>query len=723
MTQSSPPPGPDQLGRPQHGLAHGGHAEGARGRFGLSKSAHAKSGEAKPGLAKQGLNWAWLRAQAARSAIEQVSRQRTKLTLAVAFGGAALAAVLSIFAFWQWAVQGLPRVPDAASLWALNRQPAIEFVDQSGQTLAVRGPNYGRLTPLDAMPDHLKDAFIAIEDRRFFDHRGVDRQGIMRAMWVNLQAGRIVQGGSTITQQLAKNLFLTPDQTARRKLQEMILAGRIENRLTKDEILELYLNRVDLGEQSFGVDAAARRYFSKPATEITLAEAALLAGLPKAPYENAPTRNLPGSKQRQRLVLNAMIEAGFIDQAAADAAFAAPLNIAGEGPPEGELGYFFDLAAEQARRQLGDPKGETQPDLIVQLTVDLALQDTAVSVLRRSLGSLGREEEDPLQGAIVVMDKTGAVRAMVGGARYRTSKFNRAAQALRQPGSAFKTFVYAAAFELGLDPDAIRYDEPKSFRGWKPKNYDEGYGGAMSLRSAFANSINTIAAEVASEVGATRVADFARRLGITTLPDNRNIGLSISLGSFEVTLLDMTQAFAVFMNEGQRTPAHWITRIENSRGDVLWAHPQRPPPQIYEQDLAHRMNEMMGRVVQDGTAVRARLPGRDVAGKTGTSQDWRDAWFVGYTADFTAGVWIGYDSSREMPRITGGGTPAEVWHDVMIAAHEGLPGKKLPGMTASRETRRSRELSGFFQTLAEAFGKPKQTAQNTGGVNPVDVTR
>lgn len=708
MTQISPPPGPDQPGPDDTGLGY--KAQGRQGR-------------ASFGLAQQGLDWARLRARAAQSAVERVGKQRTRLTLAMAFGGAALMAVLSIFAFWQWAVQGLPRVPDAESLWALNRAPAIEFVDQTGRTLAIRGPNYGRQTSLSAMPDHLKNAFLAIEDRRFYEHRGVDRQGIMRAMWVNVQAGRIVQGGSTITQQLAKNLFLTPDQTARRKLQEMILAGRIENRLTKDEILELYLNRVDLGEQSFGVDAAARRYFSKPATDVTLAEAALLAGLPKAPYENAPTRNLPGAKQRQRLVLNAMVEAGFIDQAAADAAFAEPLSIAGEGPPEGELGYFFDLAAEQARRQLGDPKGESHPDLILQLTVDLAMQDSAVSTLRRSLGPLGRQEEDPLQGAIVVMDKSGAVRAMVGGTSYRASKFNRAAQALRQPGSAFKTFVYAAAFERGLDPEAIRYDEPKSFNGWKPRNYDEGYRGAMSLRSAFAHSINTIAAEVADEVGAARIADFARRLGITTLPANASIGLSISLGSFEVTLLDMTQSFAVFMNEGQRTPAHWITRIENSRGDVLWAHPQRPPPQIVDKSVAHRMNEMMGRVVRDGTAVRAQLPNRDVAGKTGTSQDWRDAWFVGYTADYTAGVWVGYDSSREMPRITGGGAPAEIWHDLMLAAHKDLPGKKLPGMTMSRETRRSRELSGFFQVLAEAFGKPKRSAQNANAVNPVDITR
>jgi penicillin-binding protein 1A len=675
------------------------------------------------GASARGPDWARLRARAAEQAVERVARQRTRLTLAMVFGGAALVAVLAIFAFWQWAVQGLPRVPDAASLWALNRQPAVEFVDQSGKTLAVRGPNYGRMTPLSGMPRHLIEAFLAIEDRRFYEHKGVDRQGIFRAMVVNLQAGRIVQGGSTITQQLAKNLFLTADQTARRKLQEMILAGRIENRLTKDEILELYLNRVDLGEQSFGIDAAARRYFGKTAAELTLAESAMLAGLPKAPYENAPTRNLPGAKRRQELVLLAMVEAGFVDAATAQAAFAAPLEIKGEGPPEGELGYFLDLAAEQARRQLGDAKGERFPDLIVQLTVDLALQDSAVQILRQSLGPLGRREEDPLQGAIVLVDTNGAVRALVGGTSYRGSKFNRAAQALRQPGSSFKTFVYAAAFEQGLDPDAIRHDEPISLRGWKPKNYDEGFRGAMTLRSAFADSINTIAAEVTYEIGPQRVADLARRFGITTLPNNPNITLSISLGSFEVTLLDMTQSFAVFMNEGRRTPAHWITKIETSRGEALYTRPQTQLPQIFDKDLAHRMNEMMGRVVQRGTGVRAQLPGRDSAGKTGTSQDWRDAWFVGYTANYTAGVWVGFDSSREMPRITGGGTPAEIWHDLMQVAHKDLPPAKLPGMTTPRETRRSQEMNSFFESLAEAFGKPPRRDGTGGELNPVDVSR
>jgi penicillin-binding protein 1A len=245
----------------------------------------------------------------------------------------------------------------------------------------------------------------------------------------------------------------------------------------------------------------------------------------------------------------------------------------------------------------------------------------------------------------------------------------------------------------------------------------------MSLRSAFADSINTIAAEVTYEIGPQRVADLARRFGISTLPTNPNVTLSISLGSFEVTLLDMTQSFAVFMNEGRRTPAHWITKIESSRGDALYTRPTTALPQIYDKDLSHRMNEMMGRVVQSGTGTRAQLPGRDAAGKTGTSQDWRDAWFVGYTSDYTAGVWVGFDSSREMPRITGGGTPTEIWHDLMRVAHKDLPGARLPGMTAPRDSRRAREMSSFFESLAEAFGKPRRTGANPGEINPVDVSR
>ncbi|TPW03448.1 MAG: 1A family penicillin-binding protein, partial [Alphaproteobacteria bacterium] len=550
------------------------------------------------------------------------------------------------------------------------------------------------------------------------------RQGMVRAMLANLSAGGTVQGGSTITQQLVKNLFLKPERTIQRKLQEMILAGRIESRLTKDEILDLYLNRVDLGSQAFGVDAAGRRYFGKAAAQLSLAEAAMIAGLPKAPTDLSPTRNLARAKARQLVVLEAMQDAGFITAAQRAEAAEAPIVLASRPPGEGELGYIFDMAVDEARKR----SGELSPDLVLRLTVDVALQDAAVQTVRSGLGPLGRVRcpasaaTKPgarpkrttcrkLQGALVMVDHRGGIRALVGGSSYEESKFNRAVQAKRQPGSSFKTFVYAAAVEQGLDPDTIRYDEPVTIQGWKPQNYDESYTGAVTLRSAFALSLNTVAAEVADEVGINRVADLACRFGVQSIPCTDEarrktpIPPSIALGSMEVTLLEMTQAFSTFMREGQRLDAFLVESAENSKGDALYRRPVVSPLQIYDPEYTHTMNGMLGRVVQTGTGTHARLGDRDVAGKTGTSQDWRDAWFIGYTADYTTGVWVGYDDFSPMPRITGGGAPADIWMNFMRVAERDLEPQPIPGVNPPPVSRARQEMSSFYRSLAEAFGK------------------
>ncbi|MDX2235055.1 MAG: PBP1A family penicillin-binding protein [Hyphomonadaceae bacterium] len=678
---------------------------------------------------KSGLDWARLRAAAASSQMERVLKERSRATVFGALGAGLFVALVGFLGFWAWAIKDLPRVPDSASLWVLNRQPGVTFTDSTGETIGLRGAFYGKSVNYKELPPHVWQAFLAIEDRRFFEHRGVDRQGMIRAILANMRAGGTVQGGSTITQQLVKNLFLTPRRTMQRKLQEMILAGRIENRLSKDEILDLYLNRVDLGTKAFGVDAASRRYFGKSAMDISIAEAAMIAGLPKAPSDLAPTRNLPRAKARQLVVLEAMRDAQFITPAQYAEAVDAPIVLTGRGLAEGELGYIFDMAMDEARRR----SGQLSPDLVLQLTVDVSLQDAAVQAVRSGLGPAGRvqcpaepaaqqKQENakkapararcqPLQGALVMVDRQGAVRALVGGSSYDANKFNRAVQAKRQPGSSFKTFVFAAAVEQGLDPDTVRYDEPVEIQGWKPKNYTESFMGAVTLRTAFAQSLNTVAAEVADEVGITRVADIACRFGVTSIPCTDEarrrtpIPPSIALGSMEVTLLEMTQAMSTFMRDGQRLDAFLVERAENSRGDVLYQRPPVNPIQVYDPELTHVMNGMLGRVVQTGTGTLARLPDRDVAGKTGTSQDYRDAWFVGFTADYATGVWVGYDDFRPMARITGGGAPAEIFRDFMRVASADTPPRQIPGVEPPVRTPRREEMSTFYRGLAEAFGK------------------
>lgn len=612
---------------------------------------------------------------------------------------------------------GLPSVPGADALWALNRQPGMTFMDAKNQVIGVRGAFYGQRVRLTDLPAYVPKAFLSIEDQRFYEHRGVDRQAVFRAMVSNLVHGETVQGGSTITQQLCKNLFLTPERTVRRKLQEMILAQRVEQKLSKDEILELYLNRIFFGERAYGLDAASQIYFGRPASKLTVAEAAMLAGLPKAPSSYAPTRAFARATERQHVVLNAMVDAGVLTKEQAAEAAAEKIKI---GPPtsrEEDMGYAFDMASEEAQRLASD---RATPDLVVHITVDPGMQQAAAKAVESLVPAPRKGAKKHLEAALVSVDNSGAIKAMIGGRSYSESKFNRAVQAKRQPGSSFKAFVYAAAFEAGYDADTVRYDEPISIQGWEPKNYYGDYRGAVSLRTAYALSINTVAATVGHEVGEAQVTALAHRFGVNS---NLEAVPSIALGSSVVSPLEMTQAYSTFMREGKRLDAYLVQSVENARGDVLYTRPTYEPKQVYDPELAHQMTGMMARVVQAGTGTGARLPDRQAAGKTGTSSDWRDAWFIGYTADFTTSVWVGYDDNSEMPHVSGATIPSSIWRSYMMAASRGLPARTLPGYDLPVRPERDFQLATFYDALSKAFGFGDDDDDDSRRDEPKDIMR
>ncbi len=633
-----------------------------------------------------------------------MERQRRERRNRFIVGGLAglilLTSVLSVWSFWHWAFHDLPQAPESASeLWITRREPSVTLQDRNGEILAVRGPLYARAVGLDELPEHVPQAFLAIEDRRFYEHDGVDQRGVLRALWVNFRAGRSVQGGSTITMQLVKNLILTPDRLLRRKLQEMRLALALEENLTKTEILELYLNRIYLGARAFGVEAAAQRYFSKSATELSLAEAALLAALPKAPSRLDPTVNLDAAQARAAQVLAAMLDAGFIDQAAHDQALANPAIPAPPAldPQAGVTwGYVFDYAVAEAERLL---LGEAIPDLVIRTTIDpeltLAARDHAVAALAREGDQLGAS-----QAAVVLLAPDGAVRAFHGGGDYLETQFNRAIQAQRQPGSAFKPIVFAAALEAGYDPSSAVWDEPIDLEGWTPENFSGNYRGLVTLQDALKRSINTVAAQIGDEIGVERIVEMGQRLGISSplpaLP-------SIALGAAETNLLELTAAYSVFARDGQRHTPYFITQLANSRGDILYSHTDETPLQALSPETAQAMSTMLQDVVLTGTGRRAALDDRASAGKTGTSQSFRDAWYVGYTQDYTAGVWVGNDDDSPMENVTGGGLPAAIWRDVMTAAHAGLEVQSLSATAPRSRSEREDRLAAYYSDLSAAF--------------------
>ncbi|WP_417482997.1 transglycosylase domain-containing protein [Maricaulis sp.] len=633
--------------------------------------------------------------------MEREQRQRRTLIIGASVTGVSLLGMLiAALLVWDWAFHDLPPAPaSAAELWSVRLEPSVTVLDTHGDVLAVRGPLYARAVSLEDLPPYLPQAFLAIEDQRFYEHGGVDYRGVARALWTNLRAGRSVQGGSTITMQLVKNLILTPDRLLRRKLQEVRLAWALEDNLTKTEILELYLNRIYLGARAFGVEAAAHRYFSKAATDLTLAEAAMLAALPKAPSRLDPTVNLEAAQARAAQVLAAMLEAGFINEDDYAEAMANPgVPVPASLDPQAGVnwGYVFDYAVLEAARLLPDDV----PDLVIRTTIDPALTLAA----RESIaGVLDRDGEavNASEAAIVLLAPDGAIRAFAGGRDYLTSQFNRALQAQRQPGSAFKPIVFTAALEAGYDPSSAVWDEPVDLDGWEPENFSGGYRGLVTLQEALRRSINTVAAQVASDVGLGRIVETGHRMGIRSpLPELP----AIALGAAEVNLLELTAAYSVFPRDGQRFDPWFIESITNSRGDVLYAHPETPPVRALAPEIARPMSTMLQDVVISGTGRRAILAGgRGVGGKTGTSQSFRDAWFIGFTEDYTAGVWVGNDDDSPMRNVTGGGLPATIWQHYMTRVHQGVPVHALSAPAPRTRSEREERLAAFYSELSGAF--------------------
>ncbi|MGL5733290.1 MAG: transglycosylase domain-containing protein [Beijerinckiaceae bacterium] len=593
----------------------------------------------------------------------------------------------------------VPAFRETSDDFMRKQELAVTFLDRYGQEAGKRGIKHDDSIKLSQFPDHLVKAALATEDRRFFEHWGIDPVGTMRALATNTRANVTVQGGSSITQQLAKNLFLNNERTIERKVKEAFLAFWLEYRLTKDQILKLYLDRAYMGGGTFGVVAAADFYFSKSVHDLSLSEAAMLAGLFKAPSKFAPHINLPSARARANVVLSNMVEAGFLTEGQVLAARRNPATPV-DRKRDATADFYLDWAFEQVRKLADSGKLGHDRVLTVKTPLDPALQSRADNALENGLRQFG-DQYDASQGAIVVMDPDGGVRAITGGRDYGTSQFNRATDALRQPGSSFKPFVYATAMSdpetaKKYRPDAIVRDAPVCVGNWCPKNYAGGYAGAMTLTTALAKSYNTIPVwmsldlsprdakgERSYRMGRSKIIAMCKQLGL--LSDIKDTP-SLPIGAADVTVMDMTTGYAVFANGGKRVYPYAAIEIRNSNGDVIWREDRDAikQPQVLAPQIVGDLTYMMTKVIEEGTARRAILEGIKAAGKTGTTNAYRDAWFVGYTGNYVAGVWIGNDDNSETNNMTGGTLPAMVWREIMSYAHQGIEIVPLPHL--SRDT-------------------------------------
>ena len=614
----------------------------------------------------------------------------------IVYWGAVLAlwAVIAAIVTAVWIGIHLPPIQ---SLEIPKRPPSVLIVGANGATLATRGEMGGAAVPLRELPDYLPKAFVAIEDRRFYWHHGVDPLGITRALIADVLHRGASQGGSTLTQQLAKNLFLTQERTITRKLQEMVLALWLEHKFSKAQILELYLNRVYFGSGAYGVEAAAQRYFGKSARQVTLAEAAMLAGLVQSPSRLAPNRNPDGAERRAALVVAAMAEQNMIGDEAAKRALADPARAVGPAGA-GSANYVADWVMDA----VDDLVGRVDQDIVVETSIDPALQGAA----EQSLVDVLNQKGDKLnigQGAVVAMSPDGVVRALVGGRSYADSQFNRAIDARRQPGSAFKPFVYLTALEHGLTPDTVREDAPIAVKGWKPENFEHQYFGPVTLTQALANSLNTVSVRLTLEVGPAAVARTAYRLGINSLIEPN---ASIALGTSEVSVLEMVSAYATFANGGLAISPHVVERIRGADGKTLYTRSSQALGRVVDGRYVAMMNAMMHETVASGTARSASLPGWQAAGKTGTTEDFRDAWFIGYTSHLVTGVWLGNDDNSPTRKAVGGGLPVEIWSRFMRAAHAGVAPSALPGLANT-----------WYSTPPEASDNPRAAPGGTAPPN------
>jgi len=619
------------------------------------------------------------------------------------YWGAVLAlwAVIAVIGVLVWIGVHLPPIQ---SLEVPKRPPSVLIVGVNGATLATRGDMGGAAVPLRELPDYVPKAFIAIEDRRFYSHHGVDPLGIMRAVVADILHRGGTQGGSTITQQLAKNLFLTQERTISRKLQEVALAFWLEHKFTKAQIIELYLNRVYFGSGAYGVEAAAQRYFGKSARQLTLAEAALLAGLVQSPSRLAPSHNPDGAERRARLVLTDMAEQKLVGEDAVRLALAHPAR-AVRAAGAGSVNYVADWVMDA----VNDIVGSFDQDIVVETSIDPALQAAAERALTDTLAQKG-EKLGVGEGALVAMTPDGIVRALVGGKSYAESQFDRAIAAKRQPGSAFKPFVYLTALEHGLTPDTVREDGPITVKGWKPENYEHEYMGPVTLTQALANSLNTVSVRLTLEFGPAAVIRTAYRLGISS-PLEPNA--SIALGTSEVSPLELVSAYAPFANGGFAISPHVIERVRSADGKTLYARATQALGRIVDTRYVAMMNSMLHETLVSGTARRADFPGWLAAGKTGTSQDFRDAWFIGYTSQLVTGVWLGNDDNSPTRKATGGGLPVEVWSHFMKTAHQGVAPSALPGLAGAGWTAASQGNN----SVGAAGGGARPSQPDQGGLD------
>jgi penicillin-binding protein 1A len=563
-------------------------------------------------------------------------------------------------------------LPPIQSLEIPKRPPSTLILGLNGATLATRGDMGGAAVPIRELPAYVPNAFVAIEDRRFYSHHGIDPWGILRAAIRDILHRHAAQGGSTITQQLAKNLFLTQERTITRKLQEAVLALWLEHKYSKAQILELYLNRVYFGAGAYGVEAAAQRYFGKTARQLTLPEAAMLAGLVQSPSRLAPTRNPDGAERRAQLVIDDMVEQRMISPEAAKLAVIHPAR-AKQPTGGGSVNYVADWVMDA----VNDLVGHIDQDVVVDTSIDPTLQNSAEQALIEGLAQRG-EKLGVSEGALVAMTPDGTVRALVGGKSYEESQFDRAISAKRQPGSAFKPFVYLTALEHGFTPDTVREDAPISVRGWKPENFEHEYFGPVTLTQALANSLNTVSVRLTLELGPAAVIRTAYRMGIDSqLEPNA----SIALGTSEVSLFELVSAYAPFANGGFGLSPHVVERVRTTEGKTIYTRPSQPLGRIVDARYVAMMNAMMHETLVGGTARRADLPMWQAAGKTGTSQDFRDAWFIGYTSRLVTGVWLGNDDSSPTHKATGGGLPVDIWSRFMKVALHGAAPAPLPGLS------------------------------------------
>jgi penicillin-binding protein 1A len=571
--------------------------------------------------------------------------------------------------------------------WLKKSELAVTFLDRYGNEIGSRGIRHNDSIPLEDFPDHLIKAVIATEDRRFYDHFGIDVPGLFRALMTNAKAGGVVQGGSSITQQLAKNLFLSNERTLERKINEAFLALWLESRLQKNEILKLYLDRAYLGGGTYGVDAAAQYYFNKSARDVNLAEAAMLAGLFKAPSKFAPHINLPAARARANVVLDNLVDAGIMTEGQVFGARrnpATPVDRRDDHSPN----YYLDWAFDEMKKLVDTfPKSMQERVFVARLAIDLNLQKHTEESIQNSLRQYGHEYHAK-QAAAVLMDTDGAVRAMVGGRDYGESQFNRAVDALRQPGSSFKPYVYATALMHGFKPSSVVVDSPVCIGNWCPHNFSGRFSGTVTLTEAITRSINVIPVKLSialgngnPKIGRAMIKETARAAGLRTpLPDTP----SMPIGADEVTVLDHTGGYTMFPNAGKAATPHAILEVRTGAGELVWRWDRdgKKPREVLPPQIAIEMNQMMHHVVEEGTAERAKLDGIESAGKTGTTNAFRDAWFMGFTGNYVCGVWFGNDDYTPTNRMTGGSLPAQTWHAIMTYAHQGIELKQIPGLAA-----------------------------------------